>query len=725
MANNAQEAALDLPLPTRNFATSRRVLVFVLLMSIVVPVACLIGYACQDYDRRATDANDAIGRLARVAQEHALKVMDLDSDMTTRILELLGSSDDSQIRAAEKSLHERMDAIGGNYPQVAAISVFGTDGHLLVSSRYYPAPDVSVLHRDDFVAAQASWPEPYISLPMRGSVSGAQVFNMASARWTSSGRFLGVVSISLRRDYFTRFYAQISEPDLSLAIGLCRRDGMALVRYPVLPATRTTLSGAASPRTPFTAALHDNILSGVVRTQSRDDGLEREAAFMRVGDYPLYVAVGYARAAFVAQWWHHCALIGGILAIPCVAVWLLVLYSLRQLAAEERALDRWHAEMTRRISAETAARHLQRMGALGNLVASVAHEFNNLLLVVSANMATARGKSCQDVDREVAAVERAVAGAGARVRGLLSVARKSPFRSEVVRFESWLPSIETTIRAALGNAAVLSIHIPPQPWPVLADRSELELAIVNVTANARDAMPGGSRFSIRVQNVRLADVDLNLPHGDYVLIALTDNGDGMSENVARRAFEPLFTTRTGSSGTGLGLTQVLSACERSGGTAKLDSLPGHGTTVRLYLPRNRGGGEPPSSGSGQDAGSHVGNARPAVLLVEDNLEVAAGLMAALELFDVDVQHAADADAALRLLESGSPDFLLSDVQMPGRLNGIDLAEQVRERWPTLRIALMTGYADELERARRVGIPILAKPFDMQELNDLITAAEPR
>lgn len=724
MLKNAQDAALDLPLPTRNFSTSRRVLVVVLLMSIIVPVGCLIGYAYQDYYRRAADAYDAIERLARVAQEHALKVMDLNSDMTTRILELLDSSDASRIRANERLLHERLDAIGGNYPQVAAIAVFGPDGRLLVSSRYSPAPDVSILNREDFTAAQASWPVPYISLPMRGSVSGLQVFNMTSARRAGDGRFLGVVSVALRRDYFTRFYSQVSEPSLSLVIGLCRRDGAALVSYPVSHAASLPFADKGGPSTPLTAALRDNAASGVVRSAFGDDGIERVAAFRRVGDYPLYVAVGYANTAFVTQWWHHCVLIAALLAIPCMAVWSLVLYSLRQLTAEELAFERWRAEMMRRISAEAATRHLQRMGALGNLVASIAHDFNNLLLVVSANMAAARRRNCSDVDREVSAVERAIASASTRVRGLLSVAKKLPFKSEVVRFEIWLPSIEGAIRATLGGAATLSVVLPPQPWPVLADASELELAILNVTKNARDAMPRGSRFSIRVQNMRLsATSDADLPAGDYVLIALTDNGDGMSEDVARRAFEPLFTTRAGGSGTGLGLAQVLSACERSGGTAKLHSLPGRGTTVRLYLPRHQG--STGASTSGPESGeSRAGILRPRVLIVEDNPDVAAALIAALELFDVDVQHEADADAALRRLESGfQPDFLLSDVQMPGHLSGIDLAERVRVRWPTLRMALMTGYAEELERARRLGIPVLAKPFDMHQLHALISGTD--
>jgi CheY-like chemotaxis protein len=265
-------------------------------------------------------------------------------------------------------------------------------------------------------------------------------------------------------------------------------------------------------------------------------------------------------------------------------------------------------------------------------------------------------------------------------------------------------------------------------WSVRADATELEFAMINIAVNARDAMPHGGRFAIRCQNVRVT-ADNALPDGEYALLAFTDSGEGMNEGTARRAFEPLFTTKLSGAGTGLGLAQVLAACEQAGGTARLDSVPGRGTTVRLYLPRCHGAPEAPATRTVVDTpdATDTPDAPPAtrpgsgsILLVEDNEEVAAGVAAVLATFGCDVRHELTADKAFDVLnEGGRFDLVLSDIQMPGRLNGIDLAEKVRGTWPTQRIVLMTGYADEFERARHTGVTILAKPFNIDELRELV------
>jgi CheY-like chemotaxis protein len=259
----------------------------------------------------------------------------------------------------------------------------------------------------------------------------------------------------------------------------------------------------------------------------------------------------------------------------------------------------------------------------------------------------------------------------------------------------------------------------PDLWHVFADATELEFAIINVAVNARDAMPLGGRFVIRGQNVRLTASDTSLPDGEYVVVSLTDDGEGMPESVLKRAFEPLFTTKVSGAGTGLGLAQVLAACEQAGGTARIDSVPGRGTTVRLYLPRYQGE-QVPARPVAPAAPATTTATQGVVLLVEDNEEVAEGVAAVLEVFGCKVRHELTADAALDALNAGGTfDLVLSDIQMPGRLSGIDLAERIQQQWPAQRIALMTGYADELERARHLGVPILAKPFDIDELRELV------
>nr|WP_229012928.1 ATP-binding protein [Paraburkholderia gardini] len=710
-----ESSALDLPLPSRNFATTRRILLVVLAAAVLIPLVCLIGYGYYDYQRRVIDANDVTDRLVRVAQEHALKVLDLNHEMATRIVDLLGDSGDAEIRAQEAPIHRRLSMIGGDFPQIAAISIFGEEGDVLATSRYYPVPKASVANRDDFLSARAIRPAPYFSLPLRGIIGQADVFVTDMGRTSmKDGGFLGVVSIALQRKYFADFYRELVSDNPAVTIGLYRRDGGTLLRY---PEGRPGIMPAAN--TPFTTALRDGLLFGHLRMTSTTDNAERLLSFRRVGNYPVYVVAGYATDAIFNAWWRHDLLIASITAVPCFAVCILVLFSLRQLRAEQVAWERWQAEVAMRLSAEASSRQMRRMGALGNLVANVAHDFNNLLMVVSTNMGLARRKGFNNLEKEVTAVERATLGAQSLARRLLSVARKQPLKQEAIDFATWMPAATHLIQTAVGDKVRVSVQAVSDLWHVFADATELEFAIINVAVNARDAMPLGGRFVIRGQNVRLTASDTRLPDGEYVVISLTDDGEGMPESVLKRAFEPLFTTKFSGAGTGLGLAQVLAACEQAGGTARIDSVPKRGTTVRLYLPRYQGE-QVPARPVAPAAPATATAMQGVVLLVEDNDDVAEGVAAVLEVFGCKVRHESTADAALDALNAGGTfDLVLSDIQMPGRLSGIDLAERIQHTWPGQRIALMTGYADELERARHLGVPILAKPFDIDELRELV------
>lgn len=708
--------AHDLPLPARNFAATHRILLIVFAASVLVPFVCLCGYGYFDFQRRVNDANDVIDRLARVGVEQAVKVMDLNEAIGSRIIDLLGDGNDAEIRSQEAMLHARMNEVGGGYPQVAAISVLGVNGDLLASSRFYPAPKVSIPQREDFRKARASRPEPYFSLPLYGRLTGLVIFNTALGRTGADGDFLGAVMIALRQDYFTAFYADLASNNDALLIGLYRDDGGVLARYPqVKPGINP------APNTPFASALKGGVKSGHLRMRSTVDGVERYLSYRRVGNYPIYVASGYARSAIFAQWWPHLMIVSGLTALPCVAVWLLIAFSLRRLREEQRAWERWQSEVGLRLSAEAASRHLQRMGALGNLVANVAHDFNNLLMVVAANMTLVRHKGFRNAEAEVLAVERAAANAETVARRLLSVARKQPLKQAPLDLATWLPAASGLLHTSVGHSIMMRVDVPADIWPVFTDATELELALINVAVNARDVLPPGGRFDIRCENVHLDAGDGVLEAGDYVMIALSDSGEGMAEDVRARAFEPLFTTKVVGSGTGLGLTQVLAACEQAGGTARIESRLGEGTTVKLYLSRYRG----PERADAPVCADTRADGEPAavatsVLVAEDNAEVAAAVTAVLEMFGCRVQTVPSGDEAWRVLESGGAfDFVLSDIQMPGKLNGIDLAERVRATFPEQKMALMTGYADELGRTAHLHVPVLPKPFDIDELRALI------
>jgi CheY-like chemotaxis protein len=353
-------------------------------------------------------------------------------------------------------------------------------------------------------------------------------------------------------------------------------------------------------------------------------------------------------------------------------------------------------------------------------VANVAHDFNNLLMVVKANMELARRKGFNGLEKEVTAVERASVGAEVLARRLLSVARKQPLREDATQLSGWLGDAASLIETSLGAKVELTLHAPETVWPVYVDATELESALINIAVNAKDAMPEGGEFVIRCENVHLLQASSGLKPGDYVVIACSDNGSGMPPAVAQRAFEPLFTTKATSAGTGLGLAQVFAMCEQAGGTARVDSVVDRGTTIRLFLPRWTGEARREAVDlSKPENVAEVAN-QGSVLLVEDNVEVAAGLAAVLEVFGWRARHELTGDAALQLLEDGERfDLILSDIQMPGLNNGIDVAEKVRRAWPHQAIALMTGYAEEFERAKHAGVTILSKPFNIDDLQALL------
>ncbi|SAK64549.1 periplasmic sensor hybrid histidine kinase [Caballeronia hypogeia] len=727
--DSTETATFDLPLPARNFASMRRVLLLVLGASILIPLACLCIYGYYDHQRRFADAQELTERLTRVADEHALKVIDLNEQLETRIADQLGDSNDALVKSREEALHRTLDDMSGTLAQVAAISVFGENGALLVNSRWYPAPAVSIAKRDDFESARAVAPVTYFSLPLRGKVEQSDVFTTTMGRIGRNGQFLGVVSIALKRSYFTDFYRELAAGDRAVVIGLYRRDGSILARFPA-----SDDSTQPATNTPFTDAFRNNELYGSMRMRSSVDHVERMLAFRRVGDYPLYVSTGYAASAVEQRWRGNLALVAGIALLPCIAVWLLIAFSIRRLNAEQAAWERWQAEVATRLSIEASSRQLRRMGALGNLVANVAHDFNNLLMVVASNMELARRKHFNDVESEVLAVERATAGAESLARRLMSVARKQPLKHESIDPAVWLRNVLDLVKTSVHPSVTVTLELSPDLWTIMADHVELELALVNIAVNASEAMPHGGRIVIRCQNARVRGAETDIPDGEYVLVSVTDNGEGMSEQTRRRAFEPLFTTKQRGAGTGLGLVQVLAACEQAGGTARITSVAGAGTTVRLYLPRHHGTAAPaepePSPVASVSTSSAVsGEEHPlrgmSVLLVEDNEDVAAGVMAVLEVFGCTVHHEVSADAAFELLGEGYAfDLVLSDVQMPGSMNGIDLAEQIMQRLPSQKLVLMTGYADELERAKHLNVPVLAKPFDMDDLLDLIAPRVP-
>jgi hypothetical protein len=312
-------------------------------------------------------------RTVRIAEEHALKVFDMNEMLDARIDSLMRGLGDDRIRAREADVHDTLLQLGGGYSQIASISIFGTDGMLLANSRYYPAQLASIARREDFVGIRGGRIIEHVSKAMTGYAGISEpVFNTEIARRNADGSFAGLISVALRRSYFESFYRELlGDESRALTVALIRADGAVLASYPPQP-------NEATPPT-FASALTTDTKAGVLRIgSSPETGSGEILAYRRVGTYPLYVSCAYSGAMIWKDWCRRVAVFTASIFTPSIALWLVLALSLRRLAAEEEAWSRWQAEASTRRSIETAYRQSRKMEALGNLVGSVAHEISTI-----------------------------------------------------------------------------------------------------------------------------------------------------------------------------------------------------------------------------------------------------------------------------------------------------------------------------------------------------------
>jgi PAS domain S-box-containing protein len=390
----------------------------------------------------------------------------------------------------------------------------------------------------------------------------------------------------------------------------------------------------------------------------------------------------------------------------------------RHVTAEKEAATALHR-------AQEQLAQSQKMEAIGQLTGGIAHDFNNLLMIVSGNAEILSRRAAEPrAKRAVEAIELAAARGENLTRQLLSFSRRQALNPMVIDLGPRIEAFRDVLASSARGNITLSLDIPAETWPVLVDLSELELALVNITVNARDAMPEGGTIAIGAHNVELRAYDTTDGiAGSFVALSIADSGDGIDPAVMPRVFEPFFTTKESHQGTGLGLSQVYGFSRQSGGTVTIASRPGEGTTVTLYLPRSAApaaeeAAAPPSE---EGAANHE-----SILLVEDNAEVLEIAANSLEYLGYRVQAVGNADAALDVLAAGKPfDLVFSDIVMPGKLDGIALARQIRRDYPEIRVLLTSGYASAAAAAER-GFPILRKPYRIATLSRALRdALEPQ
>ena len=682
----------------------------------IVPAVLFAGAATYLHRQVVEGAQARVGGAARIGEEHALKVFETNFALLSRVLDLLDDEDDAALVAREAELHARLKRMGDGLPQLQGIFVVGSDGHMIATNRAFPAPHaLDLSDRASFGHHLQGGTAPFISEVLTSRTTGEPFFDVSVRRPRASGNFGGVASTSMAPKYFSAFYRDLAASDSQLNLALLRSDGQLLAGWPK-SADSADASGGDSPEIrPASMEGRDAAAQGGVESS-------RFRASRPIGAYPMTVVAWIEEPAVLAPWYRQIALLFALALATGIALFSMSRVALQRTRRSLQAADELRRETINRERVEEALRQAQKLEAMGRLTGGVAHDFNNLLAVVSTNLYLLKHLEPKSAETpQMAAIERAVKAGTKLTRQLLSFSRRQPLVTEQLLLQERLPDMVELLGQALGSGIAVETELDANAGPVELDAAELELALLNLALNARDAMPDGGH--LRIALARAASDPALTTDQSAVVVSVTDTGHGIPEHLRERVFEPFFTTKPAGVGTGLGLSQVYGFVRRAGGSVSLDGAPGKGTTVRMCFPVSTR--PKPASAAGQAVASPSDLTGLRVLVVDDNDDVAAATLALLVSMGCSVRRLPSGHDALALLTAQASDFdvLLSDVVMPGAIDGIELASRCRMVSPRLMVILMSGYSDSLERAAALGFEVLPKPCAPQTLARVLKRAQ--
>ena len=527
------------------------------------------------------EAQETIG----IFHQHALNIFETHEVIAAWVSEhIRGMSWDEIARSA--ALHRYLAKIENDYLHVQALWLIDPEGRVRNASRVFPAPPVSVADRDYFTVLRQKDTGTFIGHLDPPSALGDVHFTLVRRHDGGSAGFDGLIAVSVSPSYFGGFWRNLA-PARDATVGLVRADGMILAREPALDPHASSV--------PTTTALGRAIRQGErgsLRAVSTIDGIERLYAFHKVGNYDAYVVYGIGVDAVLKQWHEHLLAYGSFFALAAAGLLLTATAALRHARREHAALEQWRQtagdladEMARRAAAEDQLRQAQKMEILGQLTGGLAHDFRNLLNVIIGNLELVRQRANapRSEARIANALDAATRGEKA-IQSLLAFARRQPLSIEVFDLDAALVRMQPLLKQAIGTRVTLALAPGAGGWHVAADATQMELAVLNMAVNARDAMPNGGSLRIATENATL-EGEPNGLRGDFVALRVADTGTGIRSELLSRVFEPFFTTKAPGEGSGLGLSQVYGFALQCRGTVAIESELGRGTTVTLYLPR--------------------------------------------------------------------------------------------------------------------------------------------
>jgi two-component system NtrC family sensor kinase len=706
------------------------VLRFLAVLSLALPILMLLAGGQLAWLAKKQQAWDNTVRLNDLLYESVSKLTDAQLLATEQARLLVGTLDDDGVAASQLDIHTHLKAMLRYLPHLRDVYLVNRDGHSIVDATRFPAPTANVSKRDYFRYFRDGGTGLFIGAPGSRMMDNLPFIPLAVQRPRRNGEFTGVIATSINPEYFQEFFRQVlsAYPDAAgRVITLQRGDGRILVGSAQLSPDQEAVAAAevadaikppADPGKSETGQSETGkSLAAAGRYVSRWPGETRLAAWRHLQPVDMVVVSSVSLKTVVADWLSTMLpyMVFGL--FGALALFSITLVALRRTHHAEAAERRAAQEQQRRQQAEEAVLQSQKMEALGQLTGGVAHDFNNLLAVIQGNAELARTRPPEKVAKLIDNIVHTAQRGAALTRQLLSFSRSQSLEPRVMQPHGEIPRLLEVLKPSLRGNIQLKVQVPSGIWPVEIDPGEWEIAMLNVAVNARDAMPDGGTFAVTACNELVARGGIvTAPdlEGEFVAIAMADTGAGIPQDVATRAFEPFFTTKGPQLGTGLGLSQVYGFTRQAGGAATIEPRRSGGTVVTLYLPRTRNISEP--AGAVESWHRNHDSSGKRILLVEDNHEVAAITTEIIETLGYEVICVDRARKALDILQQ--PDaqlhLLLTDVVMPGEMNGLELAHRARAQFPALPIILMSGY-NEAIAGHHEDFRILRKPLPAEQL----------
>jgi two-component system NtrC family sensor kinase len=704
---------------------AERPLRLLIAASIALPLTIFAIASWISYNQHIFEATDRLQRTVGVMQEHAIKVFESFAISERYLEELFSDTSDGEIRNNEAEYNKRLLNFIKDLPQLRDLWVIDAEGHPLVSGTVYPMPpNLDLSDRKYFrVQKNSTADTTYVDEVVHARAANTDFFAITRKRLTADGKFNGVYLVSIAPEYFTHYYSELPQSDLTVA-GLTRADGANLAHYP----SQERNTAGFAPDSPFRRAITAHPLFGIATGPSSHDGADRILAYRKLPEQNVYVYAGLDLATIRSGWVHDMSkhLIFGIPAT--LAMFGLTMLALRHTQRLSRAYAELHEESARRHSTELALRQAQKMEAVGRLTGGIAHDFNNLLTAIIGNVElTLRrsGDADERLTRSLTSIRQASMRAATLVQRLLTFSRQHPQEVKSVDINRLVLEMSELLHRTIGEAITIETVPASGLWKAAIDPNQLENAIINLAVNARDAMPTGGRLTIETSNAyldeayvaRLAD---DVTPGQYVMVAISDTGEGMSAEVRDKAFEPFFTTKPKGAGSGLGLSMVYGFVKQSDGHVQIYTEPGHGSSIKMYFPRLADETSFPAWGEVEEPQQPESTSNhECILLVEDDEDVNRFAVEALTELGYRVKPAHTAAEALTLLDS-EPDIalLFTDVVLPGGMNGRELANEVHKKRPDLPVLFATGYTRNaiIHHGRLdANVELLTKPFTTEAL----------